>query len=118
MAQVNVTINARPYQVACGDGEEAHLTRLAEFLDKRVQELAAQVGQVGETRLLLMTALLMADDILDGQERAIALEAERDAARAAAAEAAARFEAEESKAAAYLDRAANRMEALAQRLAG
>jgi cell division protein ZapA len=63
MAQVEVTINGRPYRIACDDGQEEHLTQLAEYVDKRVQELVAAVGQAGESRLLVMASLLIADEL-------------------------------------------------------
>ena len=71
MGQVNVTVNNRLYQVGCDDGEEDQVRRLSQMLDGRVKELAALVGQVGEARLLLMTALTLADD-LEGAQRDIA----------------------------------------------
>ena len=71
MGQVNVTVNNRLYQVGCDDGEENQVRRLSQMLDGRVKELAALVGQVGEARLLLMTALTLADD-LEGAQRDIA----------------------------------------------
>ena len=63
MAQVEVTINGRNYQIACDDGQEAHLAQLGEYIDKRVQELVSAVGQVGDSRLLVMTSLLLADEL-------------------------------------------------------
>jgi cell division protein ZapA len=65
MAQVSVRINGRPYQIACDDGQEANLTRLADYVNKRVTQLVAAVGQVGEERLLVMASLLMADELSD-----------------------------------------------------
>ena len=65
MAQVSVIINGRKYQVACDDGQEAHLSRLADYVDKRVGELVAAVGQVGDARLLVMATLLVADELSD-----------------------------------------------------
>ena len=63
MAQVTVTINRRKYDIACDNGEETHLTKLAEYVDRRVDELVAKVGQVGDARLLVMTSLLVADEL-------------------------------------------------------
>ncbi len=65
MAQVSVTINGRKYQIACDDGQEAHLSRLANYVDQRVSELIAAVGQVGDARLLVMASLLVADELSD-----------------------------------------------------
>lgn len=63
MAQVDVTINNRSYRIACDDGQEEHLVRLADFVDRRVQDLVDSVGQVGDARLLVMANLLIADEL-------------------------------------------------------
>jgi cell division protein ZapA len=63
MPLVNVAINNRTYTVACDEGEEKRLHELAAVVDTKVQEAAKSVGQVGDMRLLLMAALLMADDL-------------------------------------------------------
>lgn len=65
MAQVAVEINGRKYQIACDDGQEAHLKRLGDYIDNRVHELVAAVGQVGDARLLVMVSLLIADELSD-----------------------------------------------------
>jgi cell division protein ZapA len=62
MPLVNVMVNSRAYTIACDDGEEDHLRELAGHVDSKVKELLTSVGQVGETRLLLMAALLIADE--------------------------------------------------------
>jgi cell division protein ZapA len=76
MGQVNVTVNNRLYSIGCDDGEEAQVQRLSQVLDGRVRELAALVGQVGEARLLLMTALTLADDLEGVQAEIAAMKAE------------------------------------------
>ena len=63
MGQVDVSINGRSYQVACDDGQEDHVRQLGEYVDRRVQELVASVGQVGDSRLLVMSSLLVADEL-------------------------------------------------------
>ena len=65
MAQVDITINGRSYQIACDDGQEEHLTQLGEYVDKRVSELVTAVGQVGDSRLLVMVSLLIADELAE-----------------------------------------------------
>lgn len=68
MAQVSVRINGRQYQVACEDGQEEHLDKLAAYIDQRVAELVRDVGQVGDARLLVMSALLIADELADAYD--------------------------------------------------
>ena len=63
MAQVTVTINGRKYDISCDNGEDAHLTRLSQYVDRRIEELVTKVGQVGDARLLVMASLLVADEL-------------------------------------------------------
>ncbi len=65
MAQVNLQINGRDYLIACEDGEEKHLTFLAEYINRQVEGLVENVGQVGEARLLLMASLVVADELAE-----------------------------------------------------
>ena len=74
MAVVDVTVNGRTYQVACDDGEEAHLTDLARYFDGQVSEISGAVGQVGEARLILMAGLIVADELSISQGRIQGLE--------------------------------------------
>lgn len=116
MPQVVVTINTRSYAVACGDGEEEHLMRLAALVDERVTALAREVGQVGDARLLLMASLLMADDMEQAETRALDAEAEIAGARQAGADVADKAAEAEANAAQFVERLAQRVEAIAQRL--
>src|SRR5205085_2476631 len=63
MPLVNVLVNGRAYTVACDEGEEDHLRELGQYLDKRVRELSATVGQVADSRLMLMAGLVIADEL-------------------------------------------------------
>lgn len=63
MAQVKVKINGRTYEVVCDDGQEEHVARLGRYLDTKVGELVAQMGQVGDTRLLVMAGLMITDEL-------------------------------------------------------
>ena len=65
MGQVAITVNGRSYRFDCGDGEEPRLIELADYVKSRLEALAREHGNVGEERLLLMTALLIADDLWD-----------------------------------------------------
>jgi cell division protein ZapA len=68
MTQVNLQINGRDYLIACEDGEEKHLTFLAEYINNQVDGLVESVGQVGEARLLLMASLLVADELAEASQ--------------------------------------------------
>ena len=63
MAQLTVEVNGRPYVVGCEDGQEARLRELAAAVDTQVRQVARDVGLLGETRLMLMGALVMADEM-------------------------------------------------------
>jgi cell division protein ZapA len=109
VGQVAVTVNGRPFKLACDDGQEPRLRRLAQYVDQRIAEFVKKVGQAGEARLLLFAALAIADELSDANE---ALAQERSRARAAEAEAEAAAEA----AASDVHGMAQRIEALAARL--
>ena len=68
MAQVDITVNNQNFLIACEDGQEDRLMDLSKIVDDKVGELAAQVGQVGQTRLLVMAALVIADELVDLRE--------------------------------------------------
>ena len=63
MGQVTIDINGRPYRVACADGEEPHLEELGRYVNEKVGQLVAQAGQIGDTRLLVMASLVIADEL-------------------------------------------------------
>ncbi len=65
MATVDVTVGGRQYQLACEDGQEAHLASVAAMVDAEAKALSKQIGVMGEARLLLMAALMIADKLKD-----------------------------------------------------
>lgn len=65
MGQVTITINGRPYDIACDDGQEEHVRGLAGYLDERVSGLSRSIGQVGDARLVVMASLLIADELVE-----------------------------------------------------
>ena len=74
MAAVNVVVNGRTYNIACNDGEEDSLKHLAAIVDGKLQEVVTMVGQIGDQRLLLMAALLIADDLVNRNDRLAEIE--------------------------------------------
>lgn len=88
MVEVSVTINGRDYRIACDDGQEEHVERLAAGVDKRIGELVASLGrQVGDTTLLVMASLLIADELGDLRAELERVNAELAGAREAGASA-------------------------------
>ena len=102
MPVVKVTVNGHDYQVACEEGQEAHLENLADYVDKRVAQLADDIGQVGEARLILMASLTIADELSDAIDEVDAVHSGDPAAAEAAS--------------ASLENFADRIEDLAARL--
>ena len=76
MAQINVDVNGRPYAVGCEDGQEPHLMELARMFDHQVRQVSQDMGQLGDTRLFLMGALLLADELHDARGRLATLQAD------------------------------------------
>jgi cell division protein ZapA len=68
MGQVVVKVNGREFQLTCTDGQEARIRRLAQYVDAKVGEFTKTVGQVGEARLILLAALVIADELSDANE--------------------------------------------------
>ncbi len=67
MSKVTISLNGRPFTIGCEDGQQAYLRELAGHLDSHVRGLAERVGQIGDLRLLLMAALIVADELKEAQ---------------------------------------------------
>ena len=65
MAQVSLKINGYAYTVGCEDGQEDHLRAMAGAVEERMARIKALGSQSGESRLLVLAALLMADELHD-----------------------------------------------------
>lgn len=65
MAQVTIQLNGYNYSVNCKDGEENHLRAMAAQIEKRIDRVRGLGTQGGESRTLMLAALLMADEIFD-----------------------------------------------------
>ncbi len=118
MATVTVSINGRNYRMACDDGQEEHLARLAQDFDQRISELRADFGQIGDMRLTVMAALTIADELSEQREQLRRIEDELAALQDARTQAADRAKATESAIAAAFNSAAERIERLARALDG
>jgi cell division protein ZapA len=109
-------VNGRAYTIACDEGEEDHLKALASEVDSKVSELLGSVGQVGDQRLILMAALLLADELHVATAHLETAKQELAAAKAAQVEASDRMEHSESIAADVLENAVKRIEDIAAKL--
>ena len=65
MANVNIKFNNKDYLLSCDDGQEENLKNLANHLDSKYNELKRSLGNIGESKLLLITAIQMVDDYFD-----------------------------------------------------
>ncbi len=76
MSHINVTINGRQYRMACEEGQELRLLKLAENLESRVESLRGRFGEIGDARLTVMAALTVCDDLVDAGQQIRKLEDE------------------------------------------
>ena len=116
MSQVSVTINGRQFRMACEDGQEDHLMELARELDVRIEGLRAKFGEIGDTRLTVMAALTVADELAEMGKRIKRLEEEMAAAQEARVAAADRTQSAQAAVAAALTAAAERIESVTKKL--
>ena len=65
MANVNIKFNYKDYLLSCDDGQEENLKELANHLDLKYNELKKDLGNIGENKILLITAIKMVDDYFD-----------------------------------------------------
>ena len=65
MANVNIKFNNKDYLLSCDEDQEENLKKLANHLDEKYSELKKNLGNIGENRLLLITAIQMVDDYFD-----------------------------------------------------
>ena len=117
MPQVSVTINGRQFRMACENGEEARLTRLAQDLDARIDALRSRFGEIGDTRLTVMAALALADELSEVKEKLQRrLEPELATLQDASVVSADRAQATQAAVVAALNAAAERIESITRRL--
>lgn len=116
MAQVTVTINGRQFRMACEDGQEGRLINLARELDSRISGLRAKFGEIGDTRLTVMAALTVADELAEAGLRVKRLEQELAALEGARVAASDRNKAAQASIAAALSAAAERIEGITKKL--
>lgn len=116
MAQVNVTINGRQYRMACEDGQEDHLIRLAQDIDTRIEQLRGNFGEVGDSRLTVMAALTVADELIESGKKVRRLEGELAGMQDARVLAAERAQQTQAAIIAALNAASERIEGITRTL--
>jgi cell division protein ZapA len=116
MGQVNVTINGRQFRMACEDGQEEHLQALAADLDQRITMLRGKFGEIGDTRLTVMAAITVADELTEVRRDLRKLEEEVAGLRDARVVSADRARTAQSAVAAAFNSAAERIEGITRKL--
>jgi cell division protein ZapA len=116
MTQVTATIAGRQFRLACEDGQEQHLLALAQDLDQRIIDLRAKFGEIGDTRLTVMAALMIADELAETQRRIGVVEEDVAALQDARAVAADRAKAASSAVVHAFNSAAERIEGITRKL--
>ena len=116
MSQVTATIAGRQFRLACEDGQEEHLQALAKNLDQRIADLRAKFGEIGDTRLTVMAALMIADEVAEAVKRIRVLEEETAALQDARVVASDRAKAASSAVVSAFNSAAERIEGITRKL--
>ena len=112
MSQVSVTINGRQFRMACEDGQEGHLMNLARELDNRIDRLRTKFGEIGDTRLPVMAAITVADELAEAGQRIKRLEEELATLQNTQIAISDRNKAAQAAIAAALSKAAERVESI------
>ena len=69
MANVNVKFNGKDFLLSCEDGQEEHLEELANNLNNKFEELKLDLGNIGENKLLLITAIKVMDEYYETKKK-------------------------------------------------
>lgn len=113
MPEVSVEINGRKYRMACEEGQEEHLTNLAERFNGLVENFKGSVGEIGDNRLTVMAGIAVLDELNEAERRIEALRQEVDDMREARDAGAAEVQELERQFARRLSETARKIEAVA-----
>jgi cell division protein ZapA len=117
LAHVNVTISGQTYRMACDDGEEDRLAGLAERLNSSIEQLRTRFGEIGDQRLTVMAAITLADQHAEAERRLVQMETEVAGLEDAHADVVERHETAGASIAGTIVAVAERVEAIAARIA-
>jgi cell division protein ZapA len=116
MSQVIATIAGRQFRLACEDGQEDHLQALAKDIDQRIIDLRRKFGEIGDTRLTVMAALMVADELVEAMHKMRRLEEDVAALQDARLVAADRAKAASDAVVGAFNSAAERIEGITKKL--
>jgi cell division protein ZapA len=117
MAQVTVTIDGKAYRMACDEGQEEHLMSLAQRFDRYVSHLKDSFGEIGDQRLTVMAGIMVMDELSELQKRVMGMESEVVTLRKTRDDALTKADKNDAALTGALGGLAQRMEALAEKLA-
>jgi len=113
MAEVTVTIAGRNYRMACDDGQEEHLQHLGDLVDRKIADMRASFGEIGDMRLTVMAGIVIADELAEAKRKIGELDEKIELLRKADAKGAMAFEHDTAEAVEVVDHLAERLEVLA-----
>ena len=116
MGQVNTVVLGRQFRLACEDGQEEHLLALARAVDTRIIDLRRKFGEIGDTRLTVMAALMLADELAETNARIRKFEEEIASLRDSRGLAAARAKQASDAVVGAFNSAAERIEGITRKL--
>lgn len=70
MADVNISINGRIYEIGCDNGQEGRIVDLAAYVDQRLQAIARSGAAYNDAHLMVLTTLVLADEIFEARKQA------------------------------------------------
>jgi cell division protein ZapA len=116
MTQIVATIAGRQFRLACEDGQEDHLQALAKDIDQRIIDLRRKFGEIGDTRLTVMAALMVEDELAEAMQKVRRLEEDVAALQDARLVAADRAKAASDAVVGAFNSAAERIEGITKKL--
>lgn len=118
MAEVNISINGRVHEISCDNGQEGRVVDLAAYIDQRLQQIARSGAAYNDAHLMVLTALVLADELFETRDQlAAAVSVAAPAKGRKAADAAGATGAEDEKALAQLiEKLTRRIEGIAARV--
>lgn len=117
MAQVTVYIDGKAYRMACDEGQEEHLESLAAKFDKYVAHLKSSFGEIGDQRLTVMAGIMVMDELAELEKRVRGMESEVNTLRKTRDDALVKADKNDAAVTGVLSGLAERMEAVALKLA-
>lgn len=69
MSEVSISINGRAYEIGCDPGQEGRIVDLAAYIDQRLEQIARSGAAYNDAHLMVLTALVLADEVFDEREK-------------------------------------------------